>query len=106
MNFCCVGLLFVASAALVSTPAVASTPRVLQIVMLEIGADELDLEYSTLNVRHVEDEGPSSAESRLFPIIHGPSYFSALLHYHHQSLWEHHRLQGTGFGIHWDSRSR
>jgi len=106
MNFCCAGFLLVVSAALVSIPAVASTPRVLHIAMLEAGAHELNLEYSTLNMRHVEDEGPNSGEYRLVPIIHGPSYFSALLRYDHQNLREHHRLQGSGFGIHWGSRSR
>jgi hypothetical protein len=105
MNRCCACLLLAVSAALVSIPAVASTARVLHIAMLEIGAHELNLEYSTLNV-YVEDEGPNSDEYRLAPIIHGPSYFSALPRYDHQNLRDHRRLQGSGFGIHWDSKSR
>jgi len=100
VNFCCAYLLLTVSAALASIPAVASAPRVLQIAMLEIGADELNVEQPTLNARHVEDEVLNPGEFRLTPIIHGPSYFSALLRYEHQILREHRRLQGNGFGIH------
>jgi hypothetical protein len=106
MNFCWGRSLLAVSAALVSIPAIGSTPRVLHIAMLEIGSHELNVEYSTLNVRHVEDEGPNRGEYRLAPIIHGPSYFSAPLRYDHQTLRGRHPLQGSGFGIHWDSGLR
>lgn len=104
MNFCCACLLLAVPAALASIPAVASAPRVLHIAMLAIGAHELNDEHPTLNARYVDDEMLNPGEYRLTPMIHGPSYFSALLPYEHQNLREQHRLQGNGFGIHWDSR--
>jgi hypothetical protein len=79
MNLCCAYLLLAVSTALVSIPAVASTPGVLHIAMLEIGAQDLAFGHSTLNMRHVGDEGPNPGEYRPAPIIHSPSYFSALL---------------------------
>lgn len=106
MNICCACWLLAVSAASVSIPAVANASRVLHISMLEIGAHELNVDHPTLNARHVQDEMLNPDEYRLTPIIHGPSYFSALLRYEHQNLREDYRLQGNGFGIHWDSRPR
>ncbi|SAL09421.1 hypothetical protein AWB64_00141 [Caballeronia sordidicola] len=106
MNLCCACLLLTVSTALVPIPAIAKTPGGLHIAMLEIDGRELNLEHPTFNVRHREDAVLNRGEYGLAPIIYGPSYFTGLPRFDHQNVREHHRLQGNGVGIRWDSRSR